>query len=175
MQMSFSRSVLWTLIVGLATTVGAGRAAAQSPVGTTTEGLIKATGLAHQKIKDGLFKVFIDSSSGQSVIIIEEKKAPWKDNSGKEVVYAYLWCQVIPLPAEFKPPTAMLTQLAEMNDRIRFGSLGIGKNPDGTGAVYRNATMFLKNSDAEELSDYIYISHNERLSAEKALRGYLVE
>jgi hypothetical protein len=119
--------------------------------------------------------VVVESKQGTSVVVIEEKKAGWKDAKGNDVLYAYLYAEVLSTPADFKPPAAMLLKLGDWNDRIRFGSLGLSKNEDGTYTLFRNGTMFLKNADGEQLADMVYLTHNDKFLFHKEFRGFTEE
>ncbi|MDB5309214.1 MAG: hypothetical protein JWO38_3416 [Gemmataceae bacterium] len=154
---------------------GGNTAAAQPPVGERTEQLLKDAKLDYRKAKDGVYRVVVEGKNGTSVIVVEEKKASWKDNKGNDVLYAYLWCEILPLGNDFKPPPPMLLRLAELNDRIRFGSVGISKNPDGASSLYRNGTLFLRGADGEQMADMVFISHGDRLNFQKEFRGFVDE
>ena len=150
---------------------GANTASAQT--GETTEKLLKEAKLDYKKVKDGVFKLIIETKQGISVIIIEEKKASWKDNKKNDVFYAYIYTEVLSTPTDFKPPTGMLSKIAEWNDRIRFGSLGLSKNQDGSYSLFRNGTIFLKNLESEQLEDMVYLTHNDKFLFAKEFRGFL--
>jgi hypothetical protein len=152
---------------------GTDRAAAAT--GDATEKLLKDAKLDYKKVKEGIFKLIVDGKQGVTVVILEEKKAPWKDSKGNEVLYVYMYCQVLATPKDFKPPTAMLGKLADWNDRIRFGSLGLSKNEDGTYSLYRNTTMFLKNADGEQMEDLVLILHSDNFTFQKEFRGFVKE
>jgi hypothetical protein len=140
--------------------------------GDVLENRLKAAKLEYRKVKDGVFRVLVEVKGEITAVIVEEKKAPWKDATEKDALYAFLWTEVMQFPADFKPPPAMLSRLAELNDRCRFGSIGLSKTPEGNPAVYRNMSFFLKGSDAEQLTDYVYMMHNEKAAVKKELKGF---
>jgi hypothetical protein len=148
----------------------ADRAAAQS--GDLTEKLLKEAKLDYKKVKEGVFKLVIETKKGISVVIIEEKKVGWKDSKGNEVPYAYIYTEVLRTPTDFKPPVAMLAKLAQWNDRIRFGSLGLTKNEDGSHSLFRNGTIFLRNCDAEQLEDMVLMTHADKFLFQKEFAGF---
>ncbi|MBA4190351.1 MAG: hypothetical protein C0467_20380 [Planctomycetaceae bacterium] len=149
----------------------AGRAAAGP--GDATEKLLKDSKLDYKKLKDGIFKLVIETKQGISVVIIEEKKAGWADGKKNDVLYLFIYTEVLSTPADFKAPAGMLTKIAELNDRIRFGSLGYSKNADGSYSMFRNATVFLKNLDEEQLADYVILTHLDKFVFQKEFRGFL--
>lgn len=167
------RRVLFPVAFALLVTLTVNTATAAP--GDTTEKLLKDAKLDYKKVKDGVFKLVIESKAGISIVIIEEKKASWKDSKGKDVLYAYIYTEVFVTGANFKPPEAMLAKLADWNDRIRFGSLGLTKNSDGSYSVFRNGSVFLKNFDAEQLEDMVYLTHNDKFLFAKEFKSFLEE
>jgi hypothetical protein len=141
--------------------------------GETTEKLLQAAKMDYRKVKDGVFRVVIDMKGEASVVVVEEKTMPWKDSKGNEGLYAFLWSEALSTPADFKPSLAMLTQLAEMNDRCRFGSISMSKEANGSWTVYRNSSCFLRGTDAEQLADLIHVTHFGRLQVRKELGIYV--
>lgn len=148
---------------------------ASAAPGEVTEKLLKEAKFDYKKVKDGVFKLVIESKAGISIVLIEEKKASWKDVKGRDVLYAYIYTEVFVTATDFKPPPAMLTKLADWNDRIRFGSLGLAKNADGSHSVFRNGSVFLKNLDAEQLEDMVYLTHNDKFLFAKEFKSFLEE
>ncbi len=146
--------------------------AAAAP-GDATEKLLKEAKLDYKKTKEGVFRVVLETRAGTSVVVVEERKAAWKDNKGGEVLYVYVYTEVLTTAVDFKPPTGMLTKIAELNDRIIFGSLSLVKNQDKSSSVFRNGTLFLKSLDAEQLEDLIQITHGARFSYQKELLPFL--
>jgi hypothetical protein len=168
------RRVLFTVAFAvLATSANIGTASAAP--GEATEKLLKEAKFDYKKVKDGVFKLVIESKAGISIVIIEEKKASWKDGKGKDVLYAYIYTEVLVTAADFKPPQAMLAKLADWNDRIRFGSLGLTKNADGSHSIFRNGSVFLKNLDAEQLEDMVYLTHNDKFLFAKEFKSFTEE
>lgn len=146
--------------------------AAAAP-GDATEKLLKDAKLDYKKTKESTFRVVIETKEGTSVVAVEERKAAWKDNKGGEVLYVYVYTEVLTTAIDFKPPTGMLTKIAEVNDRTIFGNLSLVTNPDKSSSVFRNGTLFLKNLDAEQLDDLIYLTHSAKFSARKELLPFL--
>lgn len=149
----------------------ADRAAADP--GDATEKVLKAAKIEYAKLKGGGFKVVLETKEGTTVVVIEEKKAPYTDSKKNDVLYLYIWSRVLTTGTDFKPPTGMLTKICEINDRIRFGSLGLAKNQDGSYSLFRNMNVMLKNLDEEELVTYLYMTHFEALAYLKEFKGYL--
>lgn len=168
------RRALITVAFAVLVTFAGTRTATAAP-GDATEKLIKEAKFDYKKVKEGVFKLVIESKAGISIVIIEEKKASWKDSKGRDVLYAYIYTEVCITATDFKPPMAMLTKLADWNDRIRFGSLGLTKNADGSHSVFRNGSVFLKNLDAEQLEDMVYLTHNDKFLFAKEFKPFIEE
>src|SRR5262245_62424140 len=117
------RRVLFPVAFALLVTLTANTATAGP--GEATEKLLKDAKLDYKKVKEGVFKLVIETKAGISVVIIEEKKTSWKDSKGNDVLYAYIYTEVFSTPTDFKPPRDMLQKLADWNDRMRFSSLGL--------------------------------------------------
>jgi hypothetical protein len=147
---------------------------AGKPSGEATDRLLQAAKLDYKR-KDNLFRVLIEVKGEITPIMIEERRAPWKANNGDEVLFAYIFSEVLALPADFKPPSGMLQRVAEMNDAFNFGCLGLSKRPDGGQSIFLNMSTFLRGCDAEQLTDYLYVMHYTRLSLRKELSKFLEE
>jgi hypothetical protein len=146
--------------VVLGVVLAAGPVAAQPKPsdGAATEKLLKEIkGLEYTKVKEGVFKLVIERKDGLVRIILEEKKAPWKDKNGGEVLYLYFYSEVLTYPAGFKPPAAMTTMMNEWNDRAQFGNISLSKNQDGSMTLLRNGSMFLRGADTEQLLDQLLL------------------
>jgi len=161
---------LTVLSIGL---LGVGADRAIAGPGDATEKLLKDSKLDYKKVKDGVFKLVVETKQGISVVIIEEKKAGWVDNKKHDVLYLFIYTEVLSTPTDFKAPAGMLNRIAELNDRIRFGSLGYSKNADGSYSLFRNATVFLKHLDDEQLADYVILTHLDKFMFQKEFRGFL--
>lgn len=151
----------------------ADRAAADP--GDATEKVLKDSKLDYKKLKEGVFKVIVETKDGISSIVLVEQKSGWADAKKNDVLHVYIFTPVLTTPTDFKLPTGMLTKLAEENDRVRFGGLALLKNKDGSHLVFRRATVFLKNMDGDQLADYVYIAHFDRLRYQKEFKGFLDE
>ncbi len=143
--------------------------------GATVEALLKQTKMDYKKLGPTAFRVLVEAKGEITPVIVEEKKAPWKDTKEKDVLYVFVWCEILPLPEDFKPSTAMLTRVAEFNDICRFGSIGMGKNSQGGKSLFRNITFYVRGADPEELADFLYVAHFDRLNIKKELRGFMEE
>lgn len=160
-------AVLSVALVGFVTE----RAAADP--GDATEKVLKDSQLDYKKVKEGVFKVIIETKEGTSSIVILEQKAGWADAKKNDVLNIYIYATVVTTPADFKPPTGMLTKIVEGNDRIRFGALGMFKGQDGSYTVFRKSMVFLKGLEGDQLADYVYVAHYDRLQFQKELKGFL--
>lgn len=158
------------LTAGVLGWVAPGRALAAN--GEVTEKLLKSTKLDYKKVKDGAFKLVIDEKPGIAVIYVEEKVLG-KDRAGNELLYVYIYTEVFNTATDFKPPTAMLTKINEVNDRILFGSLSLAKNKDNSHSMFRNCTGLLKNMEAEQLVDLISMAYFDKFRYQKDFRGFL--
>jgi hypothetical protein len=168
------------LSAGTATAVHAGDLPGDAKPGNGTpaawatrkgaEGLLKETGFLYKQIKEGVYKVMVEGNDGEtSAVIVEERKASWKDSKGGDVTYVMVWTAVLEIPAEAKPPAALFRRIEEINDRYYFGSLGLSKPATGKDTVYRNYWLFLRAGDSETLKDLCSLAHNDRLSVRKEL------
>ena len=159
---------VWTLGWGL----GADRAAAQP--GAATEKLLTDAKLEYTKVKDktGLYKLAIETELGLAFVYVEERSAG-KDSKGNPILSAYIYAEVLRTPAEFKPSVAMLTKIADVNDKLHWGNLGLAKNKDGSYTMFRNSCFFLKNLDAELVKDCILMVHGDKFGYKKAFEGFV--
>lgn len=156
---------------GLGWGFGASRAAAQS--GELTEKLLSQTKFDYTKVKDKpVFKLLLEAQEGQVMVIVEEQSIG-KDSKGNDMLSAFIWAEVLHTPANFKPPAAMLYKLAQANDGILFGSLGLVPHKDGTHSLYRNHRVLLKNCDGDELRAMVITVALGKLKYQKEFRGYL--
>ena len=151
-----------------------GSAGAAMAQGATTEALLKDSKLDYKVIKPGLYRIVLETQEGISTIGVEEVKLPWKDSKGNEQFYAQIFTVVAAAPADFKASTAMLGRLAELNDGIRFGSVGMSKEKDAV-RFYRNSSMFLRNAGADQLADMIVVMHYDKFRLQKELKGFIDE
>lgn len=142
------------------------------PTGEAIERLLKAAKLDFKQ-KDNMFRVLVEVKGEVTAVFIEEKKAPWKANNGSEVLFAYMFCEVLKLPKDFKPPSGMLLRMAEMNNVFNFGNVSLNKNREGEYAIFFNSSCFLRGCDAEQLTDFLYMTHNTRLYLRKEFSRYL--
>jgi hypothetical protein len=149
----------------------AGRVVAEP--GDATEKVLKDSKLDYKKLKEGVFKVIVETKEGISSMVIIEQKAGWADAKKNDVLQIVIYTQVLTTPADFKPPVGMLTKLAEANDQVRFGSLLLVKNKDGSHVMYYKAMVFLKNLDGDQLADHVYIAHGDRFFFQKEFKGFL--
>jgi hypothetical protein len=138
----------------------------------TLEEMLKETGFAYSRPKEGLYRVAVESGGEVSMIVVEERTMSWKSRDGSPTKVAVLYTQVTPtLPREFKIPPAMLMRLAELNDKFTFGSLSVGGS--GERVVFYNASFFLRNADSEMLYEYLTLAHSSRTSSRKELLPFL--
>jgi hypothetical protein len=133
---------------------------------------LRTAKLEYKKVKDGVYRVLVEAKGEITSIVLEVKKAGWKDSSDKEVLYVWVWTEVMRFPADFKPPSALLARLVELNDRCRFGNIGFSKSDEGNPTVYRNVSFFLKGVEAEQVADHVYMMHFERVGLKKQLKGF---
>jgi hypothetical protein len=140
----------------------------------TLEDLLKETSFVYKKLKDGVFKVVAEGPDGEtSVIILQEKTAPWKNKDGSPIKYVMLYTSITPaIPKEQKLPPAMLSRLAELNDRLDLGNLGLNVGENGQWVFY-SAGFYLRQADSNLLEDYITMAHYRRLLARKELLPFL--
>jgi hypothetical protein len=147
-----------------------GRAAAAS--GEATEKLLKESKFDYKKVKDGVFKLVLEGKPGTAIVYVEERVLG-KDRSGNEILFLYIYTEVLATPADFKVPAAMLAKLNDVNDRALFGNVSLVKNKDGSHALFRTTTSLLKNLDASQLVDLLSVTYFNKFDYEKAFRGFL--
>ena len=139
----------------------------------TLEDLLKETSYAYKKLKDGVFKVVAEGDGETSVIILQESTARWKNKDGSPIKYVMLFTSITPaIPKEQKLPPAMLSRLAELNDRFDLGNLGLSVRENDQQLFY-NAAFYLRQADSNLLDDFIAMAHYRRLAARKELLPFL--
>jgi hypothetical protein len=155
---------------------GKGREAAADPANKSLEELLKDTGLAFSRREDGargqvLYRVTFEAGGEVSVIVVTEPKPwTWKYKDGSAVRPIASWSTVSPLPKDFRPPPAMLKKMAELNNRLPMGSVGLGAD-----AIFHNNGFFRRNLDGETLLFYLASAHFDRLNCRKELLPFLTE
>ncbi|MGO9601280.1 MAG: YbjN domain-containing protein [Isosphaeraceae bacterium] len=131
--------------------------------GRTLEGLLKEAGLDYSRTTDGQYRTALDIGGEASVITASEK------HIGEQKV-AYLWCVVTTVPKEFRPTVAMLRRIAEMNNGLIIGNIGMDKQ-----AIYYDSSFWLRTADERLLKDQLAVAHYTRLNLRKELLPYLQE
>jgi hypothetical protein len=139
----------------------------------TLEDLLKETSYAYKKVKDGVFRVAVEGGGEASVVVLVEHTAGWTNKDGSPIKFVTLSTMITPgIPKEQKLPPAMLTRLAELNDRFDLGNLGLYVG-EKVQQVYYNAAFYLRQADGNLLNDYIEMAHYRRLTARKELLPFL--
>jgi hypothetical protein len=139
--------------------------------GDKTEALLKEAKFDYKVMKPGIFRIVFETPEGVSMIYVEEVKMGWKDKSGEDVTSVSVFTQCASTPSDYKPSNALLTWIAEVNERLKFGSLSISKDKDGTTRYFRNASAFLKNLDMEQFVNLVAICHYQRFQIAKQIQA----
>ena len=74
------------------------------------------------------------------------------------------------LPEGFKPPLAMLRRIAQLNDGMVIGNVGLGDGP-----INYSSSFWLRTADKEVLIAQLLLTHKFRLELRKELLPYLQE
>jgi len=149
----------------------AGSVPAFAADGDATEAFLKEAKFDYKVLKPGIFRVVFETTEGVSILIVEEVKMGWKDKKGEEVLSVSVFTQCLTTPPDYKPSNALLTWVAEINERLKFGSLSISKDKDGTTRYFRNASLFLKNLDMDQFVNLVAICHYQKFSIAKQLQA----
>jgi hypothetical protein len=179
----FLAALAATLVLVQASNRASGRggeaALAKAPAGPASKGLeelLKETGLAYSRREDPasgqvLYRVTFEGGGEVSVIVVTEPKPwTWKYKDGSAVRPIACWSTITPVPRDFRPPPAMLKKMAELNNRLPMGSIGLGND-----AIFHNNGFFSRNLDGETLLFYLASAHFDRLNCRKELVPFLTE
>lgn len=123
-----------------------GTAASVPKVATANslESLLKESGLDYVKTKDGDCKVLV--SVGEQSIMVYAKEVSLDAKEKYKLIYMY--SLVVEVPTGFKHPQAMLKKIAEINDGLLVGKLGVNAND---GNVWYSSSLWLRTADTESL------------------------
>lgn len=135
--------------------------------GKSLEALLKEAGLDYNRTADGQhYRIAVVYNGEPSVI------TAWEANlaPGPQYKVARLGCIVATLPKEFRPSVAMLRRIAELNDNMIIGNIGMDK--DG---IYYGSSFWLRTADVQLLKDQLTVAHFTRLNLRKELLPYMKE
>jgi hypothetical protein len=161
-------------IIGLfvATAVAAGLFAAMMAFAATPskslEGLLKESGLDYVRTPEGAYKILV-SVEGEATLVVALERALGESEDLKLV---YLYCSVVEVPKGFKHPPAMLKKMAEVNDRLIVGKLGMSGD---TGDVFYNSSFWLRTADSKILVMELALAHQLRAQLRKELLPFLTQ
>ena len=92
----------------------------------------------------------------------------YKDKTGQEVKIVLLWSTVATLPEGFTPPLAMLQRMAEINDNMVIGNVGLRD-----GQINYSSSFWLRTADKDVLIAHLLFTHQIRLALRKELLHYI--
>jgi hypothetical protein len=150
---------------------------AQVSSGSQIESLLKQLDLTYKQVAPNTYKVVIELQNNETIIVMaEDKVLPWKDRKGQDIHLAMLSSRVLDMPKGFNPPAAMLLKIAEVNDRLFYGSVSISKNQNtGEMSVWRNLSFLLRGADADSLLEYLRQAALTPRELRKDLQGFVEE
>jgi hypothetical protein len=154
--------------VGLAAALGPSAAAAPGTAPVTLEGLLKASGLDYAKADEaeGVFKIVVTMDDETSLIIAQEAAlSPDPDHRLGQV-----FTLVVRMPEDVRPSQAMLKRMAELNDTLLVGKLGLGEN-----SVFYISSFWLRNADGQTVMAEVALAHMIRSAARQELLPFLEE
>lgn len=132
------------------------------------EKLLKESKLDYTKGADGSFKVWVSYQGETSEIQLCERQIG-QDDSDPKTRIAFLYSMILPPPEGRRHPPAMLKKVAELNDRITIGRIGISEENGGT---YYNSSFWLSGATISILVHECAVAHFSRLEVRKILEGY---
>jgi hypothetical protein len=115
------------------------------------------------------YRVTVEASNEVSVVIARERDASWNGPDGKPVKYVQLYANISPTyEKDVEPSAKLLRTIAEETDNNIFVSCSIFTDQQTQKwTIYSNAYFFLRGSDKQEASDYLYLVHNGTIAAKK--------
>ena len=172
--MAAIRKYAFGLILVILATVGvllvnpATRCAAQKPATQATlEELLKQSKLDYTKTEGGIFKVVVTDNENTALVLADEVSLGDKG----DIKIARIMCQVVTVPKGFTYPTAMLKKIAETNDAMLIGKLGIA----GDAGVWYTSTFWLRNADSEILLNELALALYSVPEYRKELKPFVKE
>ena len=115
--------------------------------------LLDEAGLDYAHTKEGLFKIIL-TSKGRSALVVAEEVTLYADDKGNPVKLVYFWTEVVSVPDGFKHPANMLRRIAEINDKLRVGNVGITSQ----GGVFYNSSFWLSTANTQILQDELALA-----------------
>lgn len=115
------------------------------------------------------YRVTVEANNEVSIVIARERDANWNGPDGKPVKYAQLYSNISPTyEMDVEPSAKLLRTIAEETDNNIFVSCSIYTDQQtGKWTIYSNGYFFLRGSDKQEASDYLYLVHNGTIAAKK--------
>lgn len=126
--------------------------------------------MPYVKVQDGVYKVVVNLNNASTTLIAYESAAFGKKEDPKFQMIS-MFTIALDVPEGFRPPAAMLKQIAEINDNILVGKVSLGSN----GKVYFNAGFFSRNADDTTMALHLLIMHQMRQELNELLSPYLEE
>lgn len=140
------KSILGNNRLGLAETKGDTKTSAAKPAqGKSLEALLKEAEIDYTVDKDGGYKVMMSDGENTCLLYVDEVA----DKEDQNFRYMRTVSIVVQVPEGFKHPAAMLKKIAELNDTMILGRLGVSTE---TGNVYYRSTMWLRTADADQVA-----------------------
>ena len=134
----------------------------------TLESLLKEAGFDYTKTKEGTCKIFVTAGEQSAMVYADEVALGEK----KDTKLIYLYCLAVEVPSGFKHPIGMLKKIAEINDGLMVGKLGI--SPD-TGGVWYSSSLWLRTADADTLTSELALALFSVPEYRKELKPFVKE
>ena len=135
------------------------------------EGLLKELGINNYTCKEGVYRFPLEIGDGEAIMIGAREIQMYKDRrTGQEVKIVWLWCNVATLPEGFKPSLAMLQWMAQFNDNLYIGNVGLGGR-----SINYNSSFWLRTADKQVLADHLQLAALIRSKLREELLPYIKE
>jgi hypothetical protein len=124
---------------------------------SSLEDLLRAANVPYtprQKPTGAECLIQIQTDAGSTDLVARELQMRWRRRDGSPVRAMYVYATVAKFPPDFTPSLALLKHMADTNNDLAFGSVGLAKN----GVFYSNS-LWLQNADPELLADVLAMSH----------------
>jgi hypothetical protein len=133
------------------------------------EGFLRQANLTFARNEQGVYKFTVEIGDN-ALVMYGREVTMGNDRSGTPVKIIYMWTMVMTLPEDFRPPAAMLRRMAQINDQIYIGKVGLAER-----AVTLNTSFWLRTGDFRTFLDEILIANDSRNKIRKELLTYLSE
>jgi hypothetical protein len=132
------------------------------------EKLLKESKMDYTKMENGYYKIWV-SYQGETSLVMANERTVGSDESDPKLKICYLYCLLLPARTEGEPPRAFYKKMAELNDQMSIGRVGIN---EGDGVSYYTSSFWLYSANAGILTQELAVAHFSRLSLKKILEGF---